>query len=253
VAPAALFHSRDGGATWSLVHALWNDPTRPQWEGGLGGLALHSVCPWPGEPGKLAVGISAAGVWITEDGGASWRRGGRGLVPRYLPEEAREGTLMLCVHNMHRCPRRPERLYMQFHGGVYRSEDGGETWEPIAAGLPADFGFPLVTDPADPDRAFVIPLVSDEDRVTPDGRLRVYATDDGGASWRSCSAGLPQEGSYVHVLRQAFGHDGGDPLGLYFGTASGEIYGSADAGGAWRRLAEHLPRVLSVRCGRGGS
>ena len=71
---------------------------------------------------------------------------------------------------------------MQFHGGVYRSDDAGGTWQPIMAGLPADFGFPLVVDPADPDSAFVIPLIADADRVTPDGRLRVFHTRDAGAS-----------------------------------------------------------------------
>ena len=144
-------------------------PAGPQWEGGLGGLALHSICPWPGDPSRLAVGISAAGVWITEDGGESWRRGGKGLVPRYLPEEAREGATMLCVHNMRRAPLEPRTLYLQFHGGVYRSDDEGDTWIDISAGLPADFGFPLAVDPRDPDRAFVIPLTSDDGPGDPRG------------------------------------------------------------------------------------
>ena len=250
VAPAALFHSVDGGLNWSLNRALWEVPSRPQWEGGLGGLCLHSICPWPGNPQRLAVGISAAGVWITEDGGGSWRRGGRGLVPRYLPEEAREDALMLCVHNMHRTPELPNRLFMQFHGGVYRSEDGGSTWADISQGLPADFGFPLAIDPRDPSVAYVIPLSSDEDRVTPDGRLRVCRTQDGGASWEILSAGLPQENAHLTVLRQAFAQDGLDPLGLYFGATSGELFGSADGGETWSTLARRLPPILSVRCGR---
>ena len=252
VAPAALFESRDDGLTWQLNRGLWNVPGRDGWEGGAGGLALHSICPWPGEPRRLAVGISAAGVWRTEDGGESWSFGVEGLVPRYIPEEARADTTMYCVHHMERSPRRPERLYLQFHGGVYRSDDAGASWRDVGAvgadgGLPADFGFPLVADPRDPDGAWVIPLVADVDRVTPEGKVRVYRTRDGGSRWQAAADGLPQQDAWLTVLRQAFCHDGRSPLGLYFGATSGELFASADAGATWRTAARRLPPVLSVR------
>jgi molybdopterin converting factor small subunit/photosystem II stability/assembly factor-like uncharacterized protein len=250
VAPAALFKSEDGGSSWKLNEALWNEPSRPSWSPGAGGLALHSISTWPDDPSRLAVGISAAGVWLSEDGGSSWRRGIKGLVARYLPDDARDGAVDLCVHNMHRTPVEPTTLYMQFHGGVYRSDDAGESWNDIGTGtgLPSDFGFPMVVDPHRSDHAYVIPLVADVDRVTPEGIVRVYETTDRGASWHPLGEGLPGEDAYLTILRQAFCHDGRSPLGLYFGCESGEVFGSVDGGQTWFTAAEHLAPVTSVRC-----
>src|SRR5439155_10455512 len=176
VAPAALFRSNDAGSSWSLVRSLWDEPSRSKWSVGAGGQCLHSIATWPGDPARVAVGISAAGVWLSNDEGETWRRGVDGIVPRYLPEPARAEAYDQCVHNLHRSPVQPDTMYMQFHGGVYRSDDAGATWNDIGTetGLPSDFGFPLVVDPRDPDRAFVIPLRGDFDRVKPDGAVRVY-------------------------------------------------------------------------------
>jgi photosystem II stability/assembly factor-like uncharacterized protein len=245
--PGVLFESHDGGASWELNRTLWEHPTRRSWQPGAGGLCLHSIATWPGDPDRLAVAVSAAGVWLTEDGGQTWRRGNQGLVPRYLPEDTPEDEIGLCVHRLRRAATRPERLFMQFHGGVYRSDDAGESWQDIAGGLPSDFGFPLALDPADPDSAFLIPLTADMDRVTPEGRVRVYETRDAGASWTPRGDGLPPEHAYLTVLREAFDRTGeGDALELYFGATSGAVFGSGDAGATWFEAARNLPPVHSV-------
>jgi hypothetical protein len=152
------------------------------------------------------------------------------------------------VHDVRRSPTRPERLFMQFHGGVYRSDDAGETWLDVGAGLPSDFGFPIVVDPADPDSAYVIPLIGAEDRTTPGGSVGVWETRDAGASWTARTEGLPQQDAYLTVLREAFdGAPANGSLGLYFGATSGDVFGSGDAGATWSAAATHLPPVYSVR------
>ena len=245
--PGVLFESRDGGASWQLNEALWEHPTRPTWQPGGGGLCLHAIVPWPGDPDRLALGISAAGVWLTEDGGQSWTRGNAGIVPRYVPEEAREESTDLCVHNLQRARENPDRIFMQFHGGVYRSDDAGRTWTDIASGLPSDFAFPLAVDPADPDSAFVIPLTAETDRVTAGGRMRVYETRDAGATWSPRGDGLPQQDAYLTVLRHALASAAEGPrLELYFGTTSGHVFGSGDAASTWFEVAQCLPTVHSV-------
>jgi photosystem II stability/assembly factor-like uncharacterized protein len=249
--PGCLFESRDGGLTWELNRGLWDHPTRPTWQPGGGGLCLHTIVPWPGDPDRVLVAISAVGVWLTEDGGATWEHANTGIVPRYIPEEARaEAVINHCVHNVRRSAARPERLFLQFHDGVYRSDDGGRTWQDVGTGtgLPSDFGFPVAVDPADPDSAFVIPLVGAEDRTTPGGAVRVWATRDGGSTWAPSGGGLPQRDAYLTVLREAFDTASEGPsLELYFGATSGEVFGSGDAGTTWAQVGDHLPPVYSVR------
>jgi hypothetical protein len=255
--PGVLFESHDGGAGWELNAGLWEQPTRSRWQPGGGGLCLHSIVPWPGDPNRLSVAVSAAGVWHTEDGGRTWSRGNQGLTPRHLPPEVIEelnlpeprpdADVALCVHHMERAPLRPERMFIQFHGGVYRSDDAGRNWSEIGDGLPSDFGFPLMVDPADPDSAYVIPLTADMDRVTPDGRVRVYETRDAGSTWQPRGDGLPAAHAYLTVLRQAFHRRGEGPrMELYFGATSGDLFGSDDAGATWVEVATRLPPVYAV-------
>ena len=111
-------------------------------------------------------------------------------------------------------------MWQQNHCGVYRSDDRGDDWERLEGnGLPSGFGFPLALHPREPDAAYVIPEEGAENRVTPDGRLGVYRTADGGATWELLQNGLPQQ-AWAAVMREGFASDRLDPAGIYFGTCS---------------------------------
>ncbi|HEX2132090.1 MAG TPA: exo-alpha-sialidase [Actinophytocola sp.] len=242
--PSALFRSTDGGETYELVRGLWDHPHREKWGAGFGGQAIHSIVPHPTDPDRVTVAMSTGGVYVTADGGASWEPRNRGIAAWFEPDPYPE--FGQCVHKIAQHPTRPERFFAQNHGGVYRSDDAGETWEPIAEGLPADFGFPMVVHPHRPDVVYTVPLVADGMRFPPEGRCRVYRSEDAGGSWTGLGAGLP-DACWTNVLRDAMCADTADPAGVYFGTRSGTVYASRDEGEHWQPVAEHLPDVLSVR------
>lgn len=248
VEPAALFVSDDAGGTWKLMEGLWNHPQRPRWNPGGGGLCLHTILLDPADPKRMRIAVSAAGMYATEDGGATWRPSNHGVRADFLPDKHPE--FGQCVHKVVQAKQRPERMYLQNHWGLYRSDDRGESWIDVANGVPSDFGFCMSIHPENPDCAWIVPLESDQFRCSPEGKLRVYRTRDAGASWEAMSNGLPQTDAYETVLRDGMAVDPLSPTGVYFGTRSGKVFGSADEGDSWAELADGLPPVVSVKAVR---
>jgi photosystem II stability/assembly factor-like uncharacterized protein len=240
--PGVLFRSDDGGRTWEVNRALLEHPTREQWNPGAGGLCCHSI---QITDGTMYIAISAAGTFRSDDEGENWTPMNKNVAAEFMPETYPE--VGQCVHKLLVHPKRPERLWQQNHCGVYRSDDGGENWERLDGnGLPTGFGFPLALDPDDPDVAYVIPEQSQEHHFSAEGRLGVYRTGDGGATWELTSDGLPDR-AWVAVLREGFGYD---DEGLYFGTQNGSVWSSPRGGGQWTEIARDLPPILSVEAAR---
>jgi len=245
VEPTCMFESTDGGDTWQAVRGLLEHEHRPKWTPGAGGMCLHTIIPDPSSAERMLIACSTGGVYRTDDGGATWQARNAGVRAEFLPDKHPE--FGQCVHKVVHHPARPERLFLQNHWGLYRSDDWGDSWVDIANGVPSDFGFAMAMHPADPDTVYIVPLESDMFRCCPEGRLRVYRTRDAGGSWAPMGAGLPQDGVYETVLRDSMHADTLSPAGIYFGTRSGKVFGSADEGESWMLLRDGLPPVTCVK------
>ena len=250
--PVGMFRSDDGGATWKEV-AGFNDGLYPKIKHaifpGPDGAQVHSICVDPRDARHLYIGISIGGVFESVDAGETWQPLNQGIDADFLPDPNQEYGHD--PHNVVLHPRNPQRLYQQNHCGIYRLDRPGTKWTRIGRNMPkeiGDIGFPIVLHPRDPDCAWVFPMDGTEawPRTSPDGRPAVYRTSDAGDSWERQDAGMPQRHAWWSVKRQAMCADGADPLGLYFGTTSGEIWSSADEGRNWARVAEHLPHIYSL-------
>ena len=247
VEPAALFKSTDGGESWSLNDGLFYHPHRAQWQPGGGGLCLHTILPDPADAERLWVAISTGGVYRTEDGGENWEPRNKGICARFMPPDQQYPEWGQCVHKVVSHPSNAERMFLQHHWGVYRSDNGGDSWDDIGKGLPSDFGFAMEIDPHDANTVYIIPIESDEFRCTPEGKLRVYRTKDAGDSWHALTAGLPQQDALETILRDNMDADVNSPTGIYFGTRSGKVFGSNNGGDGWTLIKDGLPPVTCVK------
>jgi photosystem II stability/assembly factor-like uncharacterized protein len=244
--PAGLFRSDDRGQTWSLIESLWNVPERAEWfGGGYDHPGIHSIQVDPRDPKALTVGISCGGVWTSTDAGQSWTLIGTGLRADYMPPAKADDRAIQDPHRLAHCAADPDTVWCQHHNGIFLSRDGGVTFETIAPVAPSAFGFAVAAHPQDRDTAWFVPAVKDECRVPVDGRFVVTRTTDGGRSFETLSAGLPDGPSYDLVYRHALDVDS-DGRTLAMGSTTGNLWISDNAGEQWSLISATLPPIAQV-------
>ncbi|APW36558.1 sialidase [Rhodoferax koreense] len=244
--PAGLFKSEDGGTSWVLNEALWQQPGRRQWMGGgYDQAGMHSVVVDPRDARHITVAISCGGVWQTRDGGASWVLSAAGMRADYMPADSADDQNAQDPHRMVQCAAAPDHLWVQHHCGIYRSTDGARSWQAIAAPVPSGFGFAVACDPRDPDRAWFVPAKVDACRIPVDGRMVVTRTDDGGKTFRAFGAGLPQQHAFQLVYRHAL-EVAADGRTLAMASTTGGLWLSGDAGEHWHCVSNDLAPVAAL-------
>ena len=254
--PQGLFRSGDGGVTWEPFSSINDDPQFREWmgtaqDGTPDGPKLHSVIVDPRDASHFYIAMSGGGVHESVDRGRTWKTLIKGLdVVEGFGFDPSKPTFH-DPHCVRICPSNPDRLYQQNHCGIYRLDRPSDTWVRIGKTMPrqvGDIGFPLVVHPRDADTAWVFPMDGTQvwPRTSPDGKPAVYSTRNGGKSWQRLDAGLPAKQAWWTVKRQAMAADASDPVGLYFGTSSGELWASRDEGRRWTCVARHLPEIYAV-------
>ena len=254
--PQGLFRSEDGGVTWAPFSSINDDPQCREWmgtekDGTPDGPKLHSIIVDPRDPKHLYFGMSGGGVHESRDGGTTWRVLIDGMeVVEGFGFDAKLSTFH-DPHCLRLCPSNPDRMYQQNHCGIYRIDRPSDTWVRIGKTMPkkvGDIGFPLVVHPRDDNTAWVFPMDGTQvwPRVSPDGKPAVYVTKNGGKSWQRQDAGMPKTQGWWTVKRQCMTGDTRDPVGLYFGTTSGELWMSRDEGRKWVCIARHLPEIYAL-------
>jgi photosystem II stability/assembly factor-like uncharacterized protein len=245
--PGGLFRSEDGGDSWSLNRPLWDDPLREEWlGGGADDPGIHSICVNPRDARHVIVGVSCGGVWSTRDGGLTWQIGGKGMRAEFMPPERQFDPNAQDPHMVAQCRANPDTLWVQHHNGIFRSNDAAASWREIENVHPSAFGFAVAVHPHDPETAWFVPAVKDEKRYPADGRVVVNRTRDGGKTFETLTRGLPQQHAYDLVYRHALDIDEtGDRL--VFGSTTGSLWISEDAGDSWATVASNLPPIYAVR------
>jgi hypothetical protein len=241
--PGGLFVSRDRGQSWTLNETLWAH--RPAWfGGGYDNPGLHSILVDPRDSRRMTLGVSTGGVWTSEDAGETWALGGVGLRAAYMPPEQAFSQINQDVHRLAASAADPDVIWCQHHNGVFRSRDGGRTFEEFENCVPSAFGFAVVAHPDHPDTAWLAPAIKDELRVPVDGKMVVTRTRDGGRTWQALDGGLPAP-AYDLVYRHGLDVDGSGRR-LAMGSTTGNLWISQDGGEDWSLVSAHLPPIAQV-------
>lgn len=239
-----LFRTENGGERWCPLEEI---PRHFAHEAETSVRTLWCLAPGADDdPGTIYAGIEPPGLFVSRDHGESWQR-----LPAldqhetaHLWHPAKGG---LALHSVQVAPGDRNRIYCAFcAGGCYRSDDGGDSWQPINAGIRA----PYLADPypvAGQNEHRLLMHPAAPDRLYRQSHTGTWRSDNGGADWQEITAGLPSDFGY------ALATDPARPDTLFtIPEASTQmrfpvggrlrVYRSEDGGAGWEALTDGLPQ-----------
>jgi photosystem II stability/assembly factor-like uncharacterized protein len=238
---AHIHRSEDGGDTWQVLeNAPHYDDER----------SLRAVwCIVPGHPfdtKQLLAGIEPAGLFASNDGGASWSSvDSLNRHPSASSWQPAGGALAL--HSVFVDPHEPQRITCAVSaGGFYKSTDGGKSWRALNRGVRADF-LPQKYPPEGQCVHKVIVHPADHNRIYQQNHCGTYRSDDGGESWIEITNNLPSDYGYALAVdpqdRDAAFVIPEDSSHMR-ATVAGRlrVYRTTDAGSSWQALQRGLPQ-----------
>jgi hypothetical protein len=245
--PGGLFVSRDRGESWEMVRSLWDMEERQQWFGGGADVpGIHSICVDPRNSNHVTIGVSCGGVWTTFDAGETWESRAKGMWASYMPPELKFNENIQDPHLLVQAPSNPDAMWVQHHNGVFKTINGGISWDEVINAKPSNFGFAVAVHPTDPNTAWFVPATKDEVRVPVEGKVVASRTRDGGETFEVLQNGLPQNNAYDIVFRHCLDVDSSGNS-LIFGSTTGNLWMSDDQGDNWTTISSNLPPVYCVR------
>ena len=245
-APTGLFRSEDGGNSWTEIEALaqlaeaggWCIPVDPPIPAAARALVVKGDQLW--------VGVEVGGIAMSKDAGATWSV----VLPGENPD----------LHMIFAHPAHTETLFastgygrldgvaemVEGNAGVFRSEDGGNSWMYAWKGITPRYSRPMCIDLRPPYWLTVAsaPTAFSSYRQESGAQAMLFRSEDGGESWRSLTdeSHSPSRANF-HGLTV----DSEVPGGVLVGTDTGEVWRVTDQA-EWQLVSQDMPAVMSISC-----